>query len=284
MIILQGVTAVTASKKNAKSFLLDVDLILPSDRRIALLGMDREQTTAFMHLLSGLLAPRAGRVIRQSKVSFPVGFLGGFVPTLPVRENVAYLARLYAADVGTILSFMRKITDLASVFDAPYGQLPREKRENLAQILAYTLPFDTYLLLQQPKPPAKNAPDPTYELFQARRRAAGMIIPTRSKSFAEEHCDFGLVFEKGKLRLYNNLDEAFSNAPTVKETKRNARDEEQSDDTSDDVSPAEIPSAEKSGTDERLTRAERLRARQTRLASREKRRSRRRAAKSGDLT
>src|SRR3954452_166621 len=106
MIIFEGVTYATGTGTKKKKILAGTDVTLPSDRRIGVLAHDAGEQQIFMELLGGLIVPHSGRLIRKARVSFPAGYVGGFKLDLSLRSNAAYVARLYGADVDSVVNFV----------------------------------------------------------------------------------------------------------------------------------------------------------------------------------
>jgi capsular polysaccharide transport system ATP-binding protein len=211
MIILDGVTHVALAGEKKRKILTAVQLMLPPDRRIAILGPEAEDKKAFLNLLAGLVLPSSGRVVRESRLSFPPGYLGGFTRTLSVRLNVAHVARLYGADVDSVVHFVAQVSKLGEDFNKLYGDLPVAKRRSLSEILAFSIPFDVYLLNDDVvRPDTSKYNKDARALFEARAKPSGMIIASQDEAFAREFCDMGLVLVGGRVRLFKNLDRAFS--------------------------------------------------------------------------
>src|SRR5215213_9914933 len=114
MIILDDVTKTTGEGKKKQEVLAAVRVNLPTNCRIAVLGRRSRDKDVFMDLLAGLVLPDAGRIVRKAQVSFPAGHLGGFTNELTVRENVAYAARLYGADVDSVVDFVANVGEMGA--------------------------------------------------------------------------------------------------------------------------------------------------------------------------
>src|SRR6187200_2271176 len=146
MIIFEGVTKVAGGGEKKRNLLTAVQASLPSDRRIAIFARNEQDKKVFIDLLAGVVLPSAGRIVRKAQVSFPPGYLGGFTRGLSVRQNVAHVARIYGADVEAIVDFVSQISGLGKDFSKLYGELPNTKKRYLSDILAFSIPFDVYLL------------------------------------------------------------------------------------------------------------------------------------------
>jgi len=207
MIVLEDVTKTTWINGRKKNVLSAVNIEIPSDRRIALLG-PQQHKRMLIHLLGGVERPTTGRIARFADVSFPIGFLPGPSGALSTRANVAHVARLYAADVQRTLKLVEMILDIGPSFDRPYSELNAVNRRHLADIVPLCLPFHTYLLAddklvqrwQAKKSGKRETIDTRIDaLFSARFRNAGMIIPTADVDFARQRCDMSLVMHGDQL-------------------------------------------------------------------------------------
>jgi capsular polysaccharide transport system ATP-binding protein len=163
-----------------------------------------------MELMAGLVLPNAGRIIRKARVSFPVGHQGGFTPDLSVRNNVAHVARLHDADVATVVDFVAAVSQLGKAFDRPIDELPAASRRSLSSIVAFSIPFDVYLLRDDVVRLAKRNNKAVYALFEARAKTSGMIISSQNFAFVRKICDMGLVLLGGQARLFKNIERAIA--------------------------------------------------------------------------
>lgn len=58
--------------------LKDVSFVLPGDRNIGILGANGAGKSTLLRLLGGMDMPNKGKVIRHSRVSWPLALSGGF--------------------------------------------------------------------------------------------------------------------------------------------------------------------------------------------------------------
>ena len=226
MIILEGVTKVTGAGAKKRDVLTAVRARLPSDHRIAILGPLPEDKKIFIDLLGGVVLPTAGRIIREARVGFPAGHIGGFTPDLSVRLNVAHVARLYGAEIESVVDFVAKVSALGEDFTKPYRALSNVKRRHLSDILAFSIPFDVYLLSEEVvRSGGKRYSKEASALFHARAKTSGMIIAAEDPGFAREFCDMGLVLAGGQVRLFRNIERAIAFAEQAVPPPGNTREE-----------------------------------------------------------
>jgi len=210
MIVFENVTKTLTRHGQKRQLLLSTNLKIPTDRHIALLTSSSKETSILIELMAGLTTPNTGRIVRTCRVSFPVGYIGGFDPDLPVRVNVAHVARLYGVNVKSTVDFVSQVSGIAQNFDKPFRHLPGPERRNLAHILAYSIPFDFYLHEDDVTRRRKRAKpgDKIAALFEARSRTAGMLIPVRSFKASQGICDMGIIMHGGNLLLFDELEQA----------------------------------------------------------------------------
>ncbi len=56
---------------------------------------------------------------RGLRVSWPLGFGGGFHPQMTGRDNVKFIARIYGEDPKRVLDFVEDFSELGSYLDVP---------------------------------------------------------------------------------------------------------------------------------------------------------------------
>lgn len=210
MIILDDVTKLAGVGAKKRAVLTAAQLTLPSDQRIAVFSAQPEDKKVFIELMAGLVLPNAGRIIRKARISFPVGHLGGFTPELSVRNNVAHVARLHEADIDAVVDFVSAVTQLGKEFNRPYGELAAASKRSLSSILAFSIPFDVYLLRDDVVRSGKKSNKAVNALFEARAKTSGMIIASQNFAFVRKFCDMGLVLIGGQVRLFKNIERAIS--------------------------------------------------------------------------
>jgi capsular polysaccharide transport system ATP-binding protein len=223
MIVFDQVSRLTKDAVGrGRPILSSVDLVIPANRRIALLGEPFEHTRTIVDLVAGVIAPSSGRVIRKAHVSFPAGETRAFIPEISVRGNVQHIARLYAADHLAVARFAEEVMDIGAEFDKPYGSLARDLRRILSHIVAYSIPFEVYVLTETIRHGRGGLNDVARELLKARMETAGLIAPTRDMGFAEEFCDSAILLRDAKLYAFDKIDDAVKAAKLADSTLANA--------------------------------------------------------------
>lgn len=215
MIVFERAGIVTKKFKRSRTVLRETSLAIPTDRHIALICPSDEDSQIMINVLGGIYMPTCGRIVRKTRISFPVGHIGGYEAKLSVRQNIEHLARLYDANASAVVDFVESVVHLGRAMDEPYGRLPILMRNRLSRVVAYSLPFDMYILTDGNIGGKARYEDISFALFEARACAAGMIIPMRHPKIARHFCDMGLVLSNGQLRLYDDIETALAAAPNM---------------------------------------------------------------------
>jgi capsular polysaccharide transport system ATP-binding protein len=207
MITLDNVTKIV--RRGGRAKILDaVNVTLPADRRIAVLGHDEIAKSTLIRMLAGISLPTKGRVIRRAKLSFPVGYVGGLTAELSVRQNVVHVAKVYRANIKEVVEFVKEVTRFGEEFNKPYQSLTPLMRADLGTALAYAIPFDVYLLdgaIAKGRPALREQYN---AIFEERIKSSSVIFSTRDVRAARKYCDMGAVLHRGSLSLYDSVDEA----------------------------------------------------------------------------
>ncbi len=165
--------------------------------------------TTLINMMCGLEKPDEGEIIRKSRISFPLGFMGGIVGKLSAMENARYIARLYGKDPDYLEAFCRWVCGLEEYFDMPVGTYSSGMRGRFSFALLLALDFDFYLI-------DEGMPGTTDVEFN---RKAGMILKERLKTATvvivshqaetlEKFCRSAAVLQNGKLNMFDTLEEA----------------------------------------------------------------------------
>jgi len=103
MIRLENATKIVRMKGISKPILDHVSIVVPRGRSIGLLGRNGAGKSTLLQIMAGTLPLDSGRVVREGKISWPLGFQGSFQPGLSGEQNVRFVARIYGVDTEELL-------------------------------------------------------------------------------------------------------------------------------------------------------------------------------------
>ena len=165
--------------------------------------------TTLINMMSGLEKPDEGSILRECKISFPLGFMGGVVPRHTAVENSRFIARLYGLDPDYVEAFCRWLCNLGEYFEQPLGTYSQGMRARFSFALLLALDFDIYLIDEG----MPNSTDVEFnrkagEILRDRLRTTTVIIVPHQAQVLEKFARTAAVLIDGKLHMFDTLEEA----------------------------------------------------------------------------
>ncbi len=178
-------------------------------RSLGILAPNGTGKTTVINMMAGLEKPDEGRVIRTSRISFPLGFMGGVVTKHTATENARYIARLYGLDPDYVESFCRWLCGLDEYFDMPVGTYSQGMRARFSFALMLALDFDIYLIDEgMPATTDVEFNRKAGGILRDRLRNATVVIVSHQASTLEKFCRSAAVLRDGQLYMFDTLEEA----------------------------------------------------------------------------
>ena len=165
--------------------------------------------TTLIKMMAGLEKPDEGRVYRNCRVSFPLGFMGGVVSKLSGTENARYIAQLYGLDPDYVEAFSRWVCGIAEYFDMPVGTYSAGMRARFNFSLLLALEFDIYLI-DEGMPSSTDAEfnRRAGSILAERLKNATVIIVSHQAQTLEKFARKAAVLRDGQLYEFDTLEEA----------------------------------------------------------------------------
>ncbi len=178
-------------------------------RSMGILAPNGTGKTTIINMMAGLEKADEGRIIRTSRISFPLGFMGGVINKHSGTENVRYIARLYGLDPDYVEAFCRYLTGIDEYFDMPVGTYSAGMRSRLSFSLLLALEFDIYLIDEgMPGTQDVEFNRKAGNVLQERLASATVIIVSHQAKTLEKFCRSAAVLRDGKLIMFDTLEEA----------------------------------------------------------------------------
>lgn len=165
--------------------------------------------TTLVNMMAGLEKPDEGRIRRTSRISFPLGFMGGVVSRHTAGENARFISRLYSLDPDYVEAFCRWMTDIGEYFDMPVGTYSQGMRSRFMFSLMLALDFDIYLIdegMPQTTDVAFNRR--AGRVLRERLETATIVIVSHQPATLQRFVRTAAVLRNGKLHLFDSLEEA----------------------------------------------------------------------------
>jgi len=104
MIRLENVTKRYKTGAGINTILNNVSLTFPKGHSVGILGGNGAGKSTLIRIIGNAEPPDSGRIIRHGRVSWPLGFTGGFQSNMTARENARFVARIYGESIDYIES------------------------------------------------------------------------------------------------------------------------------------------------------------------------------------
>jgi capsular polysaccharide transport system ATP-binding protein len=209
MIAFENVSKSFWTGRDRKVILDQANFKVELGNSLGVLARNGTGKTTLINMMAGLEKPDEGRITRTSRISFPLGFMGGITSKHSATENARYIARLYGLDPDYVESFCRWLTGIDHYFDQPVGTYSSGMRSRFSFSLMLALEFDIYLI-------DEGMPSSTDVEFN---RKAGMVLRQRLKDATvivvshqprtlEKFCRSAAVMRNGRIYMFDSLEEA----------------------------------------------------------------------------
>jgi capsular polysaccharide transport system ATP-binding protein len=205
MITLERVSKSYRTTAGRKTVLDDQSLTFEPGHNVGILGANGAGKSTLIRLIAGAEQPDRGRIRRQVRVSFPLGFSGTFHGALSGRENIGFIARVYGARRRAVLDYVAAFSELADYFDMPVNTYSSGMRARLAFAACLAIDFDVYLIDEITEIGDERFRRKCAAAFRDRMCRADMIIVTHNRDTLRQYCDRGAVLAAGRLQLYDDI-------------------------------------------------------------------------------
>ncbi|QYA08668.1 ABC transporter ATP-binding protein [Agrobacterium larrymoorei] len=208
MIRLENASKYVRTKGIKKAILENASLVLRRGRSVGLLGRNGAGKSTLLQLIAGSLQLDRGRIVREGKISWPLGFQGSFQPSMSGEQNVRFVARIYGLDTAELVEYVKEFAELGEFFHAPVGTYSSGMKARLAFGVSMGVKFDYYLVDEITAVGDANFKKKCHDIFKNRMKDSDVIMVSHSTSTIRDYCESGIVLEKGKLTFFDDVEDA----------------------------------------------------------------------------
>ncbi len=172
----------------------DLNVEFPEGKSVALLGRNGAGKSTLLRIIGGIDKPDYGAVITNRSISWPVGLSGGFQGSLTGRENVKFVARLYAkqGDLKNKVAFVEEFSELGMYFDMPIKSYSSGMKSRLGFGLSMAFEFDYYLVDEITSVGDARFREKCAEIFKSRHSESNFLMVSHNLNSIREFCDVAI--------------------------------------------------------------------------------------------
>ena len=189
----------------------DLNLEIPSGKSVAFIGLNGAGKSTLLRMIGGIDRPDSGKIITNKTISWPVGLAGGFQGSLTGRENVKFVARLYAKqeELKEKIEFVEEFAELGKYFDMPIKTYSSGMRSRLGFGLSMAFKFDYYIVDEVTAVGDARFKEKCAQLFKERHKESSFLMVSHSLNSLKEFCDVALFIPRDhQTCLYQNINDA----------------------------------------------------------------------------
>lgn len=209
MIIFDNVSKAFPRPGGGKKIILDkFTAAFRPGINVGILGRNGAGKSTLMSLISGSDMPDSGRILREGKISWPLGFGGGVHGKLTGAQNTRFIADIYGKNRNKVLDFVADFSELGSYLDLPVKTYSSGMRARLSFGICMAIGFEYYLIDEVIAVGDSTFKKKCKQVFDQRRENATLLLVSHSSSLLRSFCDIGGVMNNGQLTFYNDIEEA----------------------------------------------------------------------------
>lgn len=210
MIELKNLTKSYVTPKGRHYVFKNLNAILPENKSVGLLGKNGAGKSTLLRIIGGIDFPDQGEVLTNKTISWPVALSGGFQGSLTGRQNVRFVARLYAPEdsVPDVIAFVEDFSQLGKYFDMPIKSYSSGMRSRLGFGLSMAFEFDYYLLDEVGAVGDASFRRRSQLLLDDLKTNSNIIMVSHDLNDLTRNCDVGFVVQDGQARYFDDIHEA----------------------------------------------------------------------------
>ncbi|NRQ18225.1 ABC transporter ATP-binding protein [Ensifer sesbaniae] len=208
MIRFQNVSKHFRTEQHKKVILDRVNVEFLPGYSYGLLGVNGAGKSTTMKMIAGSLLPNSGRIFKDVRVSWPLGFAGGFHPKMTGKDNLNFVARVYGEDVRRVTNFVEEFAELGDYLNAPVHTYSSGMMARLAFGLSMAIEFDCYLVDEITAVGDARFQARCRAAFDNRRKNSDIIMISHSMQTINVYCDKGMVLVDGQILVFDKIEAA----------------------------------------------------------------------------
>ncbi|WP_339014830.1 ABC transporter ATP-binding protein [Aeromonas popoffii] len=211
MITLDNVSKYYPTKFGRHYVLRNVSFTLPGDRNIGILGANGAGKSTLLRLLGGMDMPNQGKVIRHSRVSWPLALSGGFQGSMTGRENTRFVCRIHGVhDTAEVEEWVKAFSEIGQHYELPIKGYSSGMRSKFSFAVSMAFDFDIYLTDEITSVGDARFRQKCIDVFTQKRETASLIMVSHDMKTLRQQCDMGIVLQNGQLTLHDDIEEAIA--------------------------------------------------------------------------
>ncbi|MEL6582404.1 MAG: ATP-binding cassette domain-containing protein [Pseudomonadota bacterium] len=178
-------------------------------RSLGILAPNGTGKTTIVNMMAGMEKPDEGIILRTSRISFPMGFMGSISDNLSGAENARFAAHFYGVDPDYVEAFCRWMCELEEYFDQPVSTYSSGMKGRLSMSLMLSLEFDIFLVDEgMPTTADASFVRKAGDVLRQRLEHATLVLVSHQPKQIEVFCRDVAVLRGGRLHFFDSPEAA----------------------------------------------------------------------------
>lgn len=190
--------------------LKDINIEIPSNVSVGLIGRNGAGKSTLLSLIGGMDSPDKGRIVTDSRISWPIGLSGGLQGSMTGRQNVRFVARIHGSgeSVDEVIRSVEAFAEIGEAFDQPVKTYSSGMRSRLNFGLSLAFDFDVYLSDEATAVGDLAFRAKATAAFKERVGQASIIMVSHSEGILKDLCQAGIWLNEGQAMWFDDVKDA----------------------------------------------------------------------------
>ncbi|EAT11627.1 ABC transporter ATP-binding protein [Bermanella marisrubri] len=211
MIKFDNLSKYYPTKQGRRYVLKNVNLAIPTDVNIAVLGPNGVGKSTLIRMLGGADYPSQGAILSDKKISWPLGLQGGLQGSMTGRENARFVARIHGIkDTKEIEEKVAEFAEIGAYFDEPVKTYSSgmKSRVTFGLTMGFDFDFDVLLIDELGAVGDANFRKKSQAVLKEKFESTKLIMVSHSMGELRKHCQSGILIKDQTLVFFSDLEEA----------------------------------------------------------------------------
>lgn len=208
-IELHNITKTYRSRRSGKKTVLkDISTVFERGHSYGILGVNGAGKSTLLRIVSGAERPTFGEVRKDVSVSWRLGLVSSFNSSLTGMENLRFVCRVYDADIAEVSDFVEDFAEIGKAIHEPLRTYSSGMKSRLAFGLSMAIRFQVYVIDESLAAGDYKFQEKCRAEFDRRREEADILMTSHMPNAIRDYCDRAGVVHKGKLEMFDSVEEA----------------------------------------------------------------------------
>ena len=222
MIKLVNATKYYKTQAENKYILKNVNLEIPSDVNVGILGKNGSGKSTLLKMLAGIDYTSSGDILSDKTFSWVMGLAKGLQPAMTGRQNVKFVCRIYGKTEEQIRNIANKVkafSELEDYFDMPIELYSSGMKSRLSFGLILSFDFDYLIVDEVLSVGDASFKNKTRNALKDKMFHSNILMVSHSMDELRELCDVGILVDSGNVTYFDDIEDAINAYNTMSKVK-----------------------------------------------------------------